>query len=470
MKTQPHYLALAKTFLRLALAIIGFLLLEACTEHIIYKQSNGSNVNGIYSLSSNKSSPVAIASGSDALFPCGPTNDGRVVYTRITSSNGGDIYVVNAEDGSGLTPVRTTTDDEQCVFVTPNNLVIYEDTVPAWNGRHNIMAIPLGSAIPQNVATDGYDQLFKAYAPDKSVVYLRQSPLRYGAYDILATKIGGQFVVLAQIFPTNFNQPTFNAVSKDNRVIFSEPTEYKQGATSLNIFSVSTDGSNAMAIAQDPPALDIFCALTSDNRILYTRRSTGVVNGMGVTYGDLYAVNPDGTNRTLLRKGPPDFDDTCEGVTFDNYVIFVRNIGDRHQEGEGELYSILADGISQPVLLASASSDLINSTANVFEKTTPANRVLFRTINSTETSAGRTYSVTLNSINPDGTGLVSLASEYNLVQGVTIADRVIFNSQVPGNGSQITLNLFIVPSTGGTAPVPIAPTTDTQDLSFIFYY
>ena len=470
MTTQLAQLASTKRSLRLGFAIICFLLLEACTEHIVYKQTNGSNVNAIYTLSSNRTSPMAIATGPDALSPCGPTNDGRVVYTRLTPDNGGDIYVVNAEDGSGLMPVRATWEDEQCVYVTPNNTVIYEETVPAWNGRHNIMAIPVGSVIPQNVATDAYDQIFKAYAPDKSVIYLRESPLGIGAYDILATKIGGQFVVLAQIFPTNYNQPTFNAVSRDNRVIFSESTEYQQGKTSLNIFSVSTDGSNAMAIAQDPPAQDIYCALTSDNRILYTKRSTGVVNGTGVTYGNLYAVNPDGSNRILLIKGPPDYDDTCQGVTYDNHVIFVRNMAQSGHAGEGELYSVLADGNSQPVLLAPASSTLDSSTVNVFEKATPGNRVLFRTINSSETSTGTVYSVTLNSINPDGTGLVNLATNYNLVQGVTIGERVIFNSRVPGNSSQTTMNLFIVPSTGGTAPSPIAPTTDSQDLSFIFYY
>src|SRR5689334_20143752 len=55
---------------------------------------------------------AVVANSQDDEQACGITTDRRIVFTRQTPA-GGDLYVIN-EDGTGLTPLRTTPDDEAC--------------------------------------------------------------------------------------------------------------------------------------------------------------------------------------------------------------------------------------------------------------------------------------------------------------------------------------------------------------------
>jgi len=110
------------------------------------------------------------------------------------------------------------------------------------------------------------------------------------------------------------------------------------------------------------------------------------------------------------------------GVTLNNYVLFIRVGLTDHNNRIGEFYSIWPDGKSAPTLLSSASSKNQNTITNVFEKVSPSNRILFRTIISTETSKETVYSVQLKSINPNGTDLKTLAINYNMEQAVRVYD------------------------------------------------
>ena len=330
------------------------------------------------------------------------------------------------------------------------------------------MAIKAGTAIPQPVANNTEDEYFLGISPDKHIIFAR---LAHGfSYNIMSKVIGGTEVVLAQVFPPYDQAPQFKGITSDNRVIFSEYVSYQQGSNSLNIYSVKTDGSNQAIVANNPPFNEEFCLITSDNRILFTEKSTHVINGQYETFGDIYSVNADGSDRLLLNPGPRHYNDICRGFTADNRVVFTRTIVPNYDsEGVDEIYSVIADGKSQPVLLAGAPSGPYGSTItnNYFERVTPGNRVLFRTITSTPVSGGTLYTGALNSILPDGTGLVQLTTNINVVGGVTAGDLVYYNAPVPAMGPS-AYNIFTVPAKE-TCPIKqISTSSHLEYVNFIY--
>jgi hypothetical protein len=441
------------------------LFLQGCQDpNIVFTRATGADgrSGGVFVIPSGQTTPVAISTIYGDATPCGHTSTGKLVLT-IQTTLGKDIYLADPTTGQVQNRIIGGPNDAACVFVTPTDLIIYE--INYGNGDSDIYAIQLGATIGQPVATTTHDEHFLAYAPDGHIIFIRQSYLTLQQYDILSTTIGGQPVMLAQVFPPGIYAPAFNGVTPDNHVIFSEYVEFQQGSVSLNIYSVKTDGTGQALVAKDTQGSELFCKISTDNHVLYTDQYSSSIEGEQIS-GDIYMANPDGTGTLALTPGVNHHNNTCRGITPSNYLIFSR--GDiSTTRGPEQLYSVVADGKSTPILLADSKDQLGFTVTNYFAGITPWNVVVFTTDTTQDVPGGTQFSRTLNSIMPDGSSPMTLTNNVNAVGGFTITNKIIYNAQVPANGPG-AYNMFSVPASGGAAPTQLSSSPNLDYFNFFF--
>jgi hypothetical protein len=453
------------------------LLLQACTDRVVYTSVTGQNGLGeVFVYTPAQSATVAISASYGPARPCGRTSDNRLVLNVHTLIGGTDeIYLADPTTGEIQEQVSDglAQSNDRCVFVTSDDFVIYETTRPTNNVFSDLMATKVGSGLMQTIAAGPEEERFLGMAPDKRVIFSRR-PLHVSVgsgYHLMSAPIGGPATMLAQMFPPP--GPQFNGVTSGNRVIYSMFVEFQQGSFSLNILGVNTNGTNPGVVAQNSPWSEYFCLITSDNRILFTEKSLKPFFPNGQErLGSIYSVNPDGSNRLLLNPGPnpliADFDDTCRGFTSDNRVIFTRTKTHPGSSGVEGLYSVLADGQSQPILLAPGSATLGSSTTNSFDRVTPNDRVLYWATTQMSVPGGTQFSSALNSVMPNGTGAVHLVDNPGSIGAVSTlgGDIVYYHAPVPANGPG-AVNIFSIPASGGT-PTQISSSPNRDDVNFIY--
>ena len=131
---------------------------------------------------------------------------------------GGDIYIVNA-DGTGLTGLRTTADDERCYFsdstgssVAPNNRVIFE----RWTGsQYDLYSINADGTGLATLANSADSEWYSGVTSNNRVIFWRYAGgTQYDLYSINADGTG-----LATLANSADNE-YFAAVAPNNRVLF----------------------------------------------------------------------------------------------------------------------------------------------------------------------------------------------------------------------------------------------------------
>jgi hypothetical protein len=452
-----------------AVVIVGVvcLFMAGCTDpHIVYTSApNEGGPPAVFVLPPGQTTPVAISTIYGPVTPCGHTSDGRLVVTIQTSLGGADIYLADADTGTILNRVVGSWMDETCKYVTANDTIIYE----IYDGSQtDIFAIQVGATIGQPVANTAKNEYFLAAAPDGHVIFKRDSYITLQGYDIMSATPGGSPVTLAQVFLPDLHQPSFNAVTADNHVVFSEYVEFQQGSTSLNLYSIRTDGTNPALLAQDTQGAETFCLVTPDSRVFYTDRFIEVVDGQERSVGDLYSVKADGTNTLALFPRLNRDNDTCRGITDFNVLIFSReNLFAADGRTPASLYSLVADGQSQPVLIANSTDTLDVRTTNYFQKATPSGGIIFTTSTTREVPGGQEFSSTLNSVSPDGSNALLLTDNVGSVFTVTPAGHVIYNARVPANGPG-AYNLFSVAASGGGPPTQLSSSPNLDYVNFTY--
>lgn len=433
------------------------LAISACTPNrIIYQHADllGAQYD-LYVVREDGSNRAILANSLDEETACGVTNDRRIVFTRQTP-NGGDIYVVN-EDGTALTPVRTTSADEACFGVTGNNMVIFGVTVSVTN--HDLYSISVNASpsdTPITLSATPRDELPMAIGWDNRIVYAKQDVdvaidgHRY-SYDSINDD-GSQLAHVVGVF----EEPRYVAISPRHRMIWTRPGSPPNGG----LFSTTTGPSPTTAALNTflhnlGWIEDRFCGFTPNGRLLLTSRGFYPVDGIPTGFASIYVMADDGGGRVLINPGPRNFNELCVGAT-DDWVIVARypDTIDPTRGGPTALWSYPTIGTGHPIHLAAATST--NSFALAFEGVTVQGRVLFTTYDA------RTQQYSHFSINPDGSGLVTLTVSTGGPTAFTLG-QVVYSLQ---GGQQY--NLGIVPAGGQSALTILAGQAVENWTSFVY--
>lgn len=415
------------------------------------------------------SNDAVLANSPDDEGACGVTTDRRIVFNRRTPT-GGDIYVVN-EDGAGLRPLRATPADEICVGVTDNDMVIFAIQASPPSFHHDLYSVSANSAlttVPITLSASSGDTLPVAIGWDNRVIFAKQelftpaetAPVHGHRYSFYS--IGDDGMNLAPVVGV-FLEPTFVAVSKRNRMIFSRPGPPGELGSNGGLYSRTTSPPVLSAgLQQFPhnrhPVEDLFCGFTGIGRVLLTSRSNYQVNGQDEGSGDIYIMNDDGTNPVHINHGLQNFNEMCLAGT-DSWIIVGRydNLLSYPDTPLISIWSYPASGAGNPIQLAARGNGELS-----FQGLTPNGRVLFRKLDPVANMD------TLQSIDTDGTDLQTLgtwaSTSHPYVYGFTFS-RVILEFQRDQFGHQRDLEIV----GAGTTSVSLSTRPGVNDLSFVYY-
>ena len=208
-----------------------------------------------------------------------------------------------------------------------------------------------------------------------------------------------------------------------------------EGKTSGNdrsfLYKVREDGSGLTAVATSG-RLNDFRAISPSGRIVYQNLDS---------FGQhtLYSVAADDSPPVALLSPSQEY--RSEAVTPDDHVILKRELGSFPQGGD--LHSVPADGSAPPVALANTAD-----TENFFAVTS-GSRVIF--VISTVRSP-------INSINADGSGLVTLVMDSASFPHITPDGHVIYSKASPG----VDQHLYSLLADGSGPIIPLDETPNSN--------
>lgn len=254
------------------------------------------------------------------------TADALPVVDRVVFQRRADLYAINS-DGTGLTPLATTGDDEWFAAATPGGRVIY---TRVHAGQSDLYSVPVLGGPSTTLAATPASERFAGLTPYGRVIYRRCST----QCDLLAVNADGTNPATLADSP---DDELYRGSTADGRVIFA-----RASAGQLDLWSVFEDGRDRRAIAFSADN-EFFNAVTSDGRVIYTRSFDG--------QADLHAVRSDGTGRITLaaRLEPERF----IGLTSRGRIVFERAV-----DGRRELHAVSADGTAPVRLLSDHAADL----------------------------------------------------------------------------------------------------------------
>jgi len=222
---------------------------------------------------------------SDLIYGINPisvTTDNRVIYYV-----GWDLYSVKADGSEGPKTLNPGL-HSYYVGLTNNNLVVYGDN----NGLHAVE--PRMSQPAITLSSNASDTDAKIIG-NTVVFYSADNP---GYYKVDASIPSPQRILLV----ANAPHYLLNAVNK-NHVIYTTATG--------KIWKVNMDGSGSVQLTSTLNDDDTFITLSSDNRVIYQKRSGADIN--------IYSVAATGGVETLIAANASTND--YVGVTNDNRVI-----------------------------------------------------------------------------------------------------------------------------------------------------
>jgi hypothetical protein len=383
--------------------------------------------------------PVPIGASPAGEVPCGVTSEGRIVFTRA-ASGGGDIFAVNA-DGTGESVTMATPLDEVCQHVTPAGFVLYSVVTKSYYRDLHWTSASGGGTYQALTAGALQDEYYLATAPDGRIVFAGGDPFdaRYSLYSVgmLGTlpielvSTGAAGVIAA---------PYFQAVTRDNRVVYSRANA---------LASIRTDGTGAAVLTASltgPGKENRFCGEVEDGRLIFTNRYTSVVNGQTEERGTLYAARSDGSGLTVLQPSPAHHNDACRGVADPDHAVFERDTGSRI-----DLYSLALDGSGVETPLRSGQTGSLR-----FERAA-GGRVIFARADATGASE-------LWSVWPDASDplLIVTAPPSASVAGL-LGDSLLYYTYAGG----IPREIWLVDPNGG-APESVATSPESKSLAFVF--
>jgi len=146
---------------------------------------------------------------------------------------------------------------------------------------------------------------------------------------------------------------------------------------------------------------DRFCGLTPTGRVTVISRNVYPIDGQPTWTGQIYLMNDDGTKQVLMNPNLRAYNKLCLGAT-DSWIIVGRYPFDIDalRTAPTSLWGYPTSGSSQAIQLVKAATHVTLS----FQGITMQGRVLFQT-NDSSSQTQTNYS-----IEPDGSGLVTLVS------------------------------------------------------------
>jgi hypothetical protein len=269
-----------------------------------------------------RSDPAPPAGGAEGeVDPRARAADALPVVDRVVFQRRADLYAINS-DGTGLTPLATTGDDEWFAAATPGGRVIY---TRVHAGERDLYSVPVLGGPPTALAATPASERFAGLTPLGRVIYRRCST----QCDLLAVNADGTG---RSVLADSSDDELYHGSTRDGRVIYARAT-----AGQIDLYSVFEDGRDRRALAFSADK-EFFNALTPEGHVIYTRMFAG--------QPDLHSVRADGSEsrRLATRLDAERF----IALSSRGRVIFERAIGD----GRRELHAIDADG-SMPVRLLS---------------------------------------------------------------------------------------------------------------------
>jgi Calx-beta domain len=242
---------------------------------------------------------------------------GRVIYRRTVGSQD-DLYSVRP-NGSETLPIAHDAVFEEFVAVTQGGRILFYRVD---GGRALYSVAPDGTALA-GLGTEPGDHQFVALLDEERLVYRHEpSP---GQYDLFAVNADGT----AQSVLANTTVPELLAgVTASGRVVFERLLSGHK-----DIFAVDDDGTSLATLAATP-FTEGFAGALPDGRVLYLRADAAQPD-----LTDIFVVNADGTGNAQLTDTPePEFVATLVYIANDR-LIFSRGDG-----GMDDLYSMALDG------------------------------------------------------------------------------------------------------------------------------
>lgn len=398
--------------------------------NLIYSRYINGVQGELFSINKNGGNPVAITDtlgldGSKTFSAITP--GGKIIFFNKPVLSSYDLYMINA-DGTGLITISAGPYDDTFRGFTPSGWILFDkyhyDQNPSYI-IEDIYAINEAGDEQHTIANSSNIDLFRFETNDGRIIY-HSWPSGYSITnsDVYSVNLDGtDRQILANSSVNEFGR----GMTTTNQVIIEKETAPYQ----WDLYSVNTDGTGWVALAEDPNANEFFVATTSTGRVIYNQN----------TLNDLYSINADGTDlQPIANSTDREFFQT---LTSNEQVIYRRAM-DNTQD---DLFVVNPDGSGNLRLTETVdkSEQFIREAAN--------GRIIFQTLSTT-------YPIVygFSSINVDGTGLATLiADTSNAVYFIdeTPSGRLIFVEQ---DGSGL-YNMYSV-DTFGNGLVQLADKVD----------
>ncbi|HLU07933.1 MAG TPA: Calx-beta domain-containing protein [Woeseiaceae bacterium] len=259
-------------------------------------------------------------------------DDGRVIYRRTVGSQD-DLYSVRP-DGSETLSIAHDAAFEEYVTSTQGGRILFYRV----DGDRALYSVnPDGTALA-GLGTEPGEHQFVRLLDEERLVYRHEpSP---GQYDLFAVNADGT----AQSALANTTVPELLAgITASGRVVFERLLSGHK-----DIFAVDDDGTSLATLAATP-FTEGFAGALPDGRVLYLRSDAAQPD-----LTDIFIVNADGTNTAQLTDTPePEFV-AMFVYTANNRLIFSRSDG-----GMDDLYSMALDGTDVRQLTDTPDADEI---------------------------------------------------------------------------------------------------------------
>ncbi len=405
----PIYLFIVSLILLTACGGGGSGSQQSGTQTIIYKQEIN-NQSHLYAIKTDGTGHIKLSSDSiksDSFEAMAPGN--IVIFSRWekdTNSNriNRDIYTVNL-DGTNLSALANSAEEEFFHSITVSGRIIYSintalysialdgsdpqqlamsasyrtitiDNKVIYQTAGNTFIIPADNSATAIQLSNSTSDEFSSLTADGKVIFLG-GDISSAAGTIYSVNLDGTGM---KILTAKAGYNYFKAITQSGRVIYAEYVNQND----WDIYSVNTDGSNHQPLATTSGFSEQFYKVTPNNNVIYQANnllyainadatgslvqltnSMNNVQVLGVTnsseviylqhvdvvtqYYDLYIVDINGNNRTILASDPDSWQSLVRVIT-NNKIIYSSHAG--KGPTHGDIYVVDTNGSNRRILAA----------------------------------------------------------------------------------------------------------------------